>query len=57
MPARLPPAGALTVTESFGTHFWALVRDDATLVTLTSSAVSVQAALCVTAFVFGELPL
>ena len=30
VPARLPPAGADTVTESLGTQFCALVKDEAT---------------------------
>jgi hypothetical protein len=58
VPARLPvPAGAEMVAESFGTHRWAVVSDDGTDVTATFSAASVQLALCVTALVFGELPL
>ena len=57
MPARVPPAGALTVAESFGTQLWAVEIDEATVVTVTSSFVSVQAALWVVALVFGELPL
>jgi hypothetical protein len=57
VPARFPPADAEIVAESFGTHLCAVVIDDGTLVTVTSSSVSVQAALCVTVSVFGELPL
>ena len=57
VPTRAPPAVAETVTESLGTQVWALVSDDGTLVTDTSSAVSVQRALCVTPLVFGKLSL
>ncbi len=57
VPARLPPAGAETVAESFGTQFCALVSDDGTVFTVTSSLVSVHAALCVVPLVFGRLPL
>ena len=43
VPARFPlPAGAETVTESFGTQRCALVSDEATVVTITSSSVSVH---------------
>ena len=57
MPARAPPAGALIVAESFGTQAWAVVIDELTLLTVTSSLVSVQAALWVTPLVFGGFPL
>ncbi len=56
-PARAPPEGALTVAESFGTQRWAVEIDEATVVTVTSSSVSEQAALWVFALVLGELPL
>ena len=46
VPARLPlPAGAVTVTESFGTQVCALVSDAATVETTTSSPVSSHAVL------------
>ena len=45
------------VAESFGTHLWAVVSDEGTLVTSTSSLASVQSALCVMPLVFGRLPL
>jgi hypothetical protein len=57
VPARLPPAAALMVAESFGTQRCAVLIDEGTVVTVTSSAVSVQAALWVMPLVFGELPL
>ena len=42
VPARLPlPAGAET-SPSPGTHVWAVVIDEATVLTVTSSLVSVQ---------------
>ena len=57
VPARLPPAGAETVAESLGTQRCAVVSDDATVLTMTSSLSSVHVALCVVPFVFGRFPL
>jgi hypothetical protein len=57
LPARFPPCGALTVAESFGMNDCAVDIDDATDVTVTSSAVSLQLVLWSVPFVFGESPL
>ena len=58
MPARLPvPSAAETVAASLGTQAWAVVIDDATVKTSTSSLTSAQSALWMTPLVFGELPL
>ena len=47
VPARLPPADALMVAESFGTHVCAVVIDDGTEFTMTVSLESEQVALWV----------
>ena len=57
VPARSPPAGALIVAESFGTQLLGGRHRRGDRVTVTSSLVSVHAALWVTPLVFGELPL
>src|SRR4051812_10443400 len=56
-PSRRPPAEALMVAESLGTHVCAVVIDEATLLTTTSSLASLHASLCEVALVFGELPV
>ena len=45
------------VAQSLGTQFCAVATVEATVLTVTSSSVSVQAALWVTPLVFGEFPL
>ena len=57
VPARLPPAVAETVTESLGTQVCALVSDEGTVLTTTSSFVSSHAVLCEVALLFGRFPL
>jgi hypothetical protein len=57
LPARSPPADALMVAESFGTQVCAVVMDEGTEVTTTSSSVSSQAVLWVVALLLGESPL
>ncbi len=57
LPVIVPPADALTVAESRGIHVWAVVIDEGTELTTTSSSVSSQAVLWVVALLLGESPL
>jgi hypothetical protein len=57
VPARLPPAVALMVAESFGTHVCAVVIDEGTELTTTVSFESRQSVLWVVPLLLGESPL
>jgi hypothetical protein len=57
VPAMFPPADALTVAESRGTHVCAVVIDDGTELTTTFSLVSLQVVLWSVELLFGRLPL